>query len=76
MKTTLIISDNIMPQIKALAAKNRQTLSKTVEALLRSGLENRNMPFKKPSPLPEYEMGRCLVDISDRDRLYQVMERK
>lgn len=76
MKTTLIISDKLMPQIKALAAKRRQTLSETVEALLRNGLKQKPQKNNSLPLLPEYEVGECLVDISDRDQLYQAMEGK
>lgn len=74
MKTTLIISDKIMPQIKAMAAKKRQTLSQMVEELLRKGLQSQRPAKSKLPPLPEYEAGKCFVDISDRDQLYRVME--
>lgn len=74
MKTTLIISDKIMPHIKAMAAQKRQTLSQMVEELLRKGLQSGRPAKKTLPPLPEYEAGRCFVDLANRDQLYRAME--
>lgn len=77
MKTTLIISDHLFAGIKALAAKRRRTLSNTVESLLRSGMEREAVkPARKISPLPTYQAGRCFVDVSNREALYNLMEKK
>ncbi len=74
MRTTLILSDQIMAEIKALAAKKRQTLSQTLESLLRLALRGQRTKGKALRPLPSYDMGRCLVNISDRAALQDAME--
>ncbi|MBI2981312.1 MAG: hypothetical protein HYY44_03280 [Deltaproteobacteria bacterium] len=77
MKTTLVINDLFFRRIKAIAAKKRKTLSEVVESLLRLGLAQEGQTGRTSlSKLPEYKAGRCRVEISDRDALYQVMEKK
>lgn len=77
MKTTLIINDSLMNQIKAQAALQGTSLSRKVEALLRLGLkgEMQRKKLKKLPKLPSYSMGKARVDIADRDALYDFMER-
>ena len=71
-RTTLVIDDHRMVELKKLAAARRQTLSAVVDEFLREGLERTKSPRKhKAQTLPKpFPMGRELVDISDRDRLY------
>jgi hypothetical protein len=75
MKTTLIINDRIMLRLKQEAARTGKTLSELVEAALRSMLDHqeKSAPEKLP-PLPTFRGGPPLVEISDRDALYQAME--
>lgn len=74
MKTTLNISDALMRQLKAEAARRRQTMSQLVELALRALL--RQKPSSpRPEPLPEFDSGDSTVDLSDRNALYEVMER-
>jgi len=73
MKTTLIIDDTVMARVKREAAERRCTMSALVEAALRRHLEAPTPPKKLP-PLPTFNMGGALVDIADRDALYDAME--
>jgi hypothetical protein len=50
-------------------------MSELVETALRL-LLNSNQPPKDLPPLPSYHMGKPLVDIADRDVLYEAMERE
>lgn len=73
MKTTLIIPDHLIRQLKRLAARNSQTLSAVVAEALRRGLD------RPPStgdllPLPAHRMGRPRIDLADRDALYRAMD--
>jgi len=72
MKTTLNIDDTVMAQLKREAARQGRTMSELVETALRSLFQSR----KKASDLPPLPMfnGGALVDIADRDALYQAME--
>jgi len=73
MKTTLNIDDSIMAQLKREAARQRRTMSEMVEAALRLLLQ---APKKRRAlpPLPTFRSGGALVDIADREALYQAME--
>ena len=73
MKTTLNIDDAVMAQLKREAARQGRTMSELVETALR-------LLFRAPRtagdlpPLPKFHSGGALVDVSDRDALYQAME--
>jgi hypothetical protein len=73
MKTTLNIDETVMAEIKREAARRGQTMSELVETALRSLLQSRKTPVERP-PLPTFNSGGALVDVSDRDALYQAME--
>lgn len=69
-----MIDDHIMKRLKAEAARQGKTISELVETALRQLLESpRSKPAKLP-PLPVHKSGGALVDIADRDALYQAME--
>jgi len=72
MKTTLIIPDPLMRELKRQAARRRETLSAIVAETLRRGLDA--PPAARLQPLPTHRMGRPLVDVADRDALYRAME--
>ena len=73
MKTTLNIDETVMAEIKREAARRGQTMSELVETALRNLLQSRKAPVERP-PLPTFNSGGALVDVSDRDALYQAME--
>jgi hypothetical protein len=73
MKTTLNIDDKVMEQLKREAAKQRRTMSELVESALRLLFQNTKHQ-KALSPLPSFKGGGYLVDITDREALYQAME--
>ena len=73
MKTTLYIDNKLMAQLKREAAKQGRTISELVETALR--LLFQNSKAQQPlSPLPSFKSGGYLVDIADREALYQAME--
>ncbi|MGH8100111.1 MAG: ribbon-helix-helix protein, CopG family [Chthoniobacterales bacterium] len=75
MKTTLNIDDTIMNRLRREAARQGKTMSELVEAALRLLLQT-PVPKSKPKlrPLPTFHGGKPLVDIADRNALYDVME--
>ena len=73
MKTTLNIDDTVMAELKREAARQGRTMSELVETALRLLLQSRRRRGKIPA-LPQFRSGGMLVDISDRDALYQAME--
>ena len=73
MKTTLNIDDTVMAELKREAARQGRTMSELVESALRLLLRSRRKQ-EKLAPLPTFRSGGALVDISDREALYQAME--
>jgi hypothetical protein len=72
MKTTLNIDDRVMIELKREAARQGRTMSELVETALRLLLQSRRTSIDLP-PLPVFRSGE-LVDIADRDALYEAME--
>jgi hypothetical protein len=73
-KTTLVIDDQVMRRLRQEAVRQGRTISELVEAALRLMLERGRTPAADLSPLPAFEGGRPLVDVADREALYQAME--
>ena len=74
MKTTLVVNDTIMKRLKAEAARQGVTISELVESALRQLLDRPHSKQTKLPPLPSHDLGGTLVDIADREALYQAME--
>ena len=75
MKTTLNIDDGVMIELKREAARQGRTMSEMVETALRGLLQARRGPSHLP-PLPTFSGGEELVDVADRDALYDAMEER
>ena len=73
MKTTLNIDDTVMAQLKREAARQRRTMSELVETALRLLFRAQKKRGEIP-PLPMFHSGGTLVDVADREALYQAME--
>ena len=73
MKTTLNLDDTVMLQLKREAARQRRTMSDLVETALRT-LFREQKKRAKVSTLPTFHSGGMLVDVSERNALYDVME--
>jgi hypothetical protein len=73
MKTTLNIDDAVMAHLKREAARQGRTMSELVETALRLLFQSQRKRRAVP-PLPSFKGGGYLVDIADRDALYQAME--
>jgi hypothetical protein len=73
MKTTLNIDNTVMAQLKSEAARQGRTMSELVETALRL-LFDRRRDAVKLRPLPTFHSGGPMVDVADRDALYQAME--
>jgi len=79
MRTTLTISDSLMQRLREEAARRGTTMSRLVEAGLRRVLSEpapSDPPPTELRQLPTWSGGKELVDISNRDLLYKVMEEK
>jgi len=73
MKTTLNIDDSVMTLLKQEAARRGCTMSELMESALRLLLTAKENPRPIP-PLPTFRSGGSLVEIADRDALYEAME--
>jgi hypothetical protein len=73
MKTTLNIDQTVMSQLKREAARQGRTMSELVETALRMLFRSQKKK-EKLSPLPTFRSGGTLVDVADREALYQAME--
>jgi Ribbon-helix-helix protein, copG family len=73
MKTTLNIDKTVMAELKREAARQGRTMSELVETALRLLLRSQRKRGPLPA-LPTFRSGGTLVDIADRDALYQAME--
>jgi len=73
MKTTLNIDDSVMARLKRESVRQGRTMSELVEAGLRLLFQSRR-DRRELRPLPRFRSGGPLVDIADREALYQAME--
>jgi hypothetical protein len=73
MKTTLNIDASVMAELKREAARQGRTMSELVETALRLLLRSQHKRTALP-PLPTFNSGGELVDIADRNALYDAME--
>ena len=77
MKTPLNLDDSVMQRLLEEAARRGTTVSALVEAGLRRVLVAPEGGGERPealAPLPSWNGGGELVDIANRDELYEVME--
>jgi hypothetical protein len=72
-KTTLNIDDTVMAELRREAARQGCTMSELVETALRLLFRAQRKREALP-PLPTFDSGGMLVDIADRDALYDAME--
>lgn len=73
MKTTLNIDATVVAELKQEAARQGRTMSELVETALRLLLRSPRRRSAVPR-LPTFHSGGALIDIADRDALYQAME--
>jgi len=73
MRTTLNIDDSVLILLKQEAARRGTTMSVLMESALRLLLQGEKRPQELP-PLPSFNSEGALIDIADRDALYQAME--
>lgn len=73
MKTTLIIPDPVFRDLKRRAAERNETMSALATEYLRQGLRSARKP-RGQFTFPTFHAGAPLVDINDRDALYEVLD--
>lgn len=75
MKTTLNIDDQVMKRLRREAARLDTTMSELVETALRRLLAPQHAAEPLP-PLPTFHAGRTLVNVANRDALYDQMDER
>ena len=75
MKTTLSIDDTVMARLRREAARQGRTMSELVETALRLLFQTRK-PGAGLSSLPAMRSGGSMVDVADREALYEAMDRR
>jgi hypothetical protein len=73
MKTTLNIDASLVERLRKEAARQGRTMSELVEAALRLLFQVRKKRPELP-PLPSFASGGALVDVANREALYEAME--
>jgi len=74
MKTTLNLDDHLMREAKKRAAERGTTLTHVVEEALRGALSMRGAPPRGELRWVVVDGGPPMVDIADRDALFERME--
>lgn len=77
MKVTLEIDEKIMQRLREVAERRGTTVSALAEAGIFQILSEERERIKSHDPLPmlpQWRGGRELVDISDREELYRIMD--
>jgi hypothetical protein len=73
MKTTLIIPDPVLRNLKRRAAELNETMSALVTEYLVRGMSEAPKP-KHPFRFPTFSAGPPKVDIADREALYDLLD--
>ncbi|MFL6196991.1 MAG: ribbon-helix-helix domain-containing protein [Thermoanaerobaculia bacterium] len=74
MRTNLEIDGEILDRLKEEAARRGCSVSELMERAIRLLLDPQQAQPPALPPLPTFDSGGALVDISDRNALYQAME--
>jgi len=75
-RTTLILHERRIVDLKQLAAERGQTLSAVVDEFLADGIRRSRATKRPVSQLPVFDMGEPRVNVADRDQLWAAMERE
>jgi hypothetical protein len=75
MKTTLNIDDTVMAQLKREALRQGRTMSELVETALRTLFRDQRRTTLL-EPLPTFRSGGTLVDVANRDALYDATDKR
>jgi hypothetical protein len=73
MEITIVLDDRLIEEAEAEAKRRGTTVSKIVGDALRQYLGSTRTGNRLP-PLPAFRSGGELVDIADRDALYDAMD--
>ena len=73
-RTTLILHERRLAELKRIAAERGQTVSAVVDEFLSDGIRRTRQPKRAKTGLPVFDMGQSRVNVADRDQLWDLME--
>ena len=74
-RTTLVLEDETMKAVRAVARAEDRTISDLVNDLLMDGVRRRRRRSRPPDlDLPSFPMGRPTVNLADRNALEALMD--
>ncbi|HLZ02642.1 MAG TPA: hypothetical protein VKR55_10890 [Bradyrhizobium sp.] len=74
MRTTIDIDDPILREVKAIHEKEGRSIGAIVSELLAEALASRRPPRAKPSLRWTSRPMKALVDLTDKDAVYAMMD--
>ena len=77
VKTTFNIDDALMQQLRIEAARRGVTMTQIVESGIRHMIANgdgKQEAAKELKPLPTWNSGGMLVDVSNREELFRIFD--
>jgi hypothetical protein len=74
MKTTLVLDDALVEQVRQRAKERGVSMSSVVEEAIFRMLTEKATPSHPPLDLPSFNSGGYLVDITDRNAMYDAMD--
>ncbi len=74
VRTTLILEESCLEQIRELAGKQGKTLSQVANELMVEGLQRRKRKPRAEFNLPTFSMGKPRVNLGDRNALEALMD--
>lgn len=72
-RTTISLDEAVYQKVKRIAQENGRSLAHTIQELLRSAMAPKKRKPPRSAPLHQNNGPQAGVDISDRDRLYDLM---
>ena len=75
-RTTVTLDNQVMEAVKARAVKEGKTFGQTLNEILRKWLSMSGSRKARKVKLDAYSMGKPSVEISDREDLFDAMEKE
>jgi hypothetical protein len=75
-RTTIDIDDPILNEIKAIQKREGRSMGKIVSQLLAEALNKQKTSAKQPKLKWVSRPMRSLVDLSDKDEVYRILDRE
>jgi hypothetical protein len=74
MKTTLVLDDALVEQVRQQAKDRGVSMSSIVEEAILRMLTEKSAPDHQPLDLPSFNSGGYLVDVTDRNAMYDALD--